>query len=209
MIDLYTWHTPNGRKVSIMLEELALPYNAIPVNLGQGDQHKPDFVKISPNQKIPAIIDHDNGLTLMQSGAILLYLAEKTQKLLPPRGVDYWRVIEWLMFQMGDLGPMLGQTHHFIKFNPGKSSYAEQRYLRENRRLYGVLNERLAEHEYLADAYSIADVAAWPWISRFDYQTMNLNEYPNLKRWYLDILRRPAVQKGYHVPSKVQAIPLP
>ncbi len=209
MIDLYTWHTPNGRKVSIMLEELALPYNAIPVNLGQGDQHEPDFVKISPNHKIPAIIDHDNGLTLMQSGAILLYLAEKTQKLLPPRGVDYWRVMEWLMFQMGDLGPMLGQTHHFIKFNPGKSSYAEQRYLKENRRLYGVLNERLAEHEYLADAYSIADVAAWPWISRFDYQTMNLNEYPNLKRWYLDILRRPAVQKGYHVPSKVQAIPLP
>ena len=209
MIDLYTWHTPNGRKVSIMLEEIGLPYRAIPVNIGQGEQHHPDFVKISPNHKIPAVVDHDNGLALMQSGAILMYLAEKTHKLLPRHGVEHWRVIEWLMFQMGDLGPMLGQTHHFIKFNPGKSSYAEQRYLNENRRLYSVLEERLETQQYLAGEYSIADIAAWPWIARFDYQTMDLNDYPNLKKWYLAIADRPAVQRGYHVPARAQQIPMP
>ena len=209
MIDLYTWHTPNGRKVSIMLEETGLPYQAIPVNIGRGEQHHPDFVKISPNHKIPAIVDHDNGLALMQSGAILMYLAAKTHKLLPQRGVDHWRVIEWLMFQMGDLGPMLGQTHHFVKFKPGESRYAEQRYLNENRRLYNVLDEQLETQQYLAGEYSIADVAAWPWIARFDYQTMDLNDYPNLKRWYLAIADRPAVQRGYHVPAQAQQIPMP
>lgn len=192
-----------------MLEEIELPYQAIPVNIGRGEQHKDKFVSISPNHKIPAIVDHDNGMELMESGAILLYLAEKTGKLLPARGEDYWRVIEWLMFQMGNIGPLLGQTHHFVKFNPGKSDYAEQRYLKENRCLYAVLDKRLERHQYLADEYSIADVATWPWISRFDYQTMDLNEYPSLKRWYLAIVSRPAVQKGYHVPSMVQEIPMP
>lgn len=209
MIDLYTWNTPNGRKVSIMLEEIKLPYTVIPVNIGRGDQHQPDFVRISPNHKIPAIVDHDNGFALMESGAILMYLAEKTQKLLPAGGDTYWRVMEWLMFQMGNVGPMLGQTHHFVKFNPDKSSYAENRYLTENRRLYAVLDKRLKECEYLADEYSIADVATWPWISRFDYQTMDLNDYPNLKRWYVAIAHRSAVQKGYHVPAKVQEMPMP
>lgn len=192
-----------------MLEEIELPYTAIPVNIGQGDQHQPDFVKISPNHKIPVIVDHDNDFVLMESGAILMYLAEKANKLLPSRGDSYWRIIEWLMFQMGNLGPMLGQTHHFVKYNPGKSSYAEQRYLTENRRLYAVLDGRLKDHEYLVDEYSIADVATWPWISRFDYQTMDLNNYPNLKRWYVAIASRPAVQRGYHVPTKVQNIPMP
>ena len=209
MIDLYTWNTPNGRKISIMLEEVELPYTVIPVNLSQGDQHHPDFVDVSPARKIPAIVDHDNDFVLMESGAILMYLAEKTEKLLPARGDRYWRIVEWLMFQMGNLGPMLGQTHHFVKFNPGKSTYAEQRYLKENRRLYAVLDARLQDYEYLVDEYSIADVATWPWISRFDYQTMNLNDYPHLKRWYVTIANRPAVQKGFHVPSKVQEIPMP
>ena len=209
MIDLYTWNTPNGRKVSIMLEEVELPYTVIPVNLSRGDQHQPDFIDVSPARKIPAIVDRDNDFVLMESGAILMYLAEKTEKLLPARGDRYWRIIEWLMFQMGNLGPMLGQTHHFIKFNPGKSTYAEQRYLKENRRLYAVLDARLQDYEYLVDGYSIADVATWPWISRFDYQTMDLNDYPHLKRWYVTIANRPAVQKGFHVPSKVQEIPMP
>ena len=209
MIDLYTWHTPNGRKISIMLEEVGLPYTVFPVNLGKGDQHKSDFVKISPNHKVPAIVDRDNGLSLMESGAILLYLAEKTDRLLPSRGKDYWRVMEWLMFQMGNVGPLLGQTHHFVKFNPGKSSYAEERYLAENRRIYTVLDEQFSEHEYLVDQYSIADIATWPWIARFDYQTMDLNDYPHLRRWYLDIAQRSAVQTGYYVPERVQEIPMP
>lgn len=210
MIDLYTWTTPNGRKVSIMLEELGLPYRAYPVDIGEGEQHDPEFLKISPNNKIPAIVDHDNDdFHLMESGAILMYLADKAGKFLPPTGEAYWRVIEWLMFQMGNVGPFLGQTHHFVKFNPDKSEYAKERYLKENRRLYKVLDTRLADHEYLADEYSIADIATWPWISRYEWQTMIMDDYPNLKRWYLAIAERPAVVRGYHVPRKVQELPLP
>lgn len=209
MIDLYTWNTPNGRKVSIMLEEIGMPYNVWPVDIGKGEQHAPEFLEISPNNKIPSIVDHDNGLALMESGAILMYLAHKSGRLLPADGEPYWRVIEWLMFQMGSAGPMMGQTHHFVKYNPGRSEYAEQRYLAENRRLYAVLDKRLAERQFLADTYSIADIATWPWIARFDYQTMDLNDYPNLRRWYLEIAQRPAVQKGYHVPAEVQSIPMP
>jgi len=212
MIDLYTWTTPNGRKASIMLEEVGLEYRAFPVNIGKNEQHDPEFLKISPNNKIPAIVDHDNDLHLMESGAILMYLATKTGRLMPApdAGEPYWRVIEWLMFQMGGVGPMLGQTHHFVKFNPDKSEYAKERYLKENRRIYKVLDTRLAGHEYLAgNEYSIADVATWPWISRFEWQTMNLDDYPNVKRWYVTIAERPAVQRGYHVPRKVQEIPLP
>lgn len=209
MIDLYTWTTPNGRKVSIMLEELGLPYHVIPVDIGNQEQYDPDFARISPNHKIPAIVDHDNDFHLMESGAILMYLASRTGRLMPPSGEAYWRVIEWLMFQMGNVGPMLGQTHHFVKFHPQESEYANQRYLNENRRLYKVLDERLAGREYLTDEYSIADIATWPWISRFEWQTMDLNDYPNLKRWYLAIAGRPAVQRGYYVPHKVQELPLP
>jgi GST-like protein len=209
MIDLYTWTTPNGRKASIMLDELGLDYTAHSINIGQGEQHEPEFLKISPNNKIPAIVDHDNGVSVMQSGAILIYLAEKTGQLMPTADKARWQVLEWLMWQMGDLGPMLGQVHHFVRFNQGKAPYAEERYLKEARRLYGVLDARLADHEYLVDDYSIADIATWPWISRFEWQTMDLNDYPNVKRWYLAIAGRPAVQTGYHVPKKVQEIPLP
>ena len=209
MIDLYTWNTPNGRKISIMLEEIGLPYKVWPINIGNGEQHQAEFVEISPNHKIPAIVDRDNGMSLMESGTILIYLADKSGRLLPGKGEGYWQVMEWLMFQMGGVGPLLGQTHHFVKYNPGKSEYAEQRYLTENRRIYAILDERLRGRQYLVDDYSIADIATWPWIARFDYQTMDLNEYPNLKRWYLEIARRPAVQTGYYVPTRVQEIPMP
>jgi GSH-dependent disulfide-bond oxidoreductase len=209
VIDLYTWTTPNGRKASILLEELGLPYTVHPIDITKDEQFHPDFLKISPNNRIPAIIDRDNGFHLMESGAIMLYLAEMTGKLLPKDLAPRYRVIEWLMWQMGGIGPMLGQVHHFVKFNQGKAPYAEERYLKEAHRLYGVLDRRLADHEYVADAYSIADIAIWPWISRFEWQTIDLEAYPHVKRWYLSIARRPAVQKGYHVPKKIQEIPMP
>ncbi len=209
MIELYTWTTPNGRKVSIMLEELGIPYRVHSIDISADEQYTPEFAKISPNNKIPTIVDGDNDLSLMESGAILLYLAEKTGKLIPSDEAGRWRAIEWLMWQMGGPGPMLGQVHHFVKFNPGKSAYAERRYLEEAERLYQVLDERLAEHEYLADEYSIADIATWPWISRFEWQRIDLNEYPSVKRWYLAIAARPAVQRGFHVPKKVQEVPMP
>ena len=208
MIDLYTWNTPNGRKVSIMLEELAIPYKVIPIDITKGDQHADEFVGISPSHKIPAIIDHDVNRTLMESGAILMYLAQKTGKLLSNDSAEYWEQIQWVMYQMGQVGPLLGQTHHFVKFNPGKSPYSEQRYKGETTKIYGILNKRLNERDYLVNDYSIADIATWPWISRYDFQQMNLNDYPNLKRWYLQIANRPAVQRGYGVPDKLP-VPLP
>ena len=209
MIDLYTWTTPNGRKASIALEELGLPYTAHPIDISKDEQFAPEFLKISPNNRIPAIVDRDNGMHLMESGAILMYLAEKAGKLLPTDLEKRYRVIEWLMWQMGGPGPMLGQVHHFVKYNPGKAPYAEERYLKEAHRLYGVLNKRLADHEFVADEYSIADIAIWPWTSRFEWQTIDLNQYPNVKRWYLAIAARPAVKRGYDVPKKVQDIPMP
>lgn len=207
-IDLYTWNTPNGRKVSIMLEEVGLPYKVFPIDITKGDQLQPDFLLLSPNNKIPAIVDHDAGIHLMESGAILLYLANKTGKLLSPIGNKYWEQMEWLMLQMGSIGPMLGQTHHFVKFNPGRSLYAEERYVKENARLYQVLENRLQDREFICDEYSIVDIAIWPWISRFDFQQMNLSDYPNLKRWYLTIASRPAVRSGYGVPDILE-VPLP
>ncbi|MGO1121260.1 glutathione S-transferase family protein [Rhodovibrionaceae bacterium A322] len=209
MIDLYTWGTPNGRKVSIALEEMGLDYKVHPINIMEDDQFKPDFLAISPNNKIPAIVDHDTGTSLMESGAILLYLAQKTGKFLPADDTGKWEVMEWLMWQMGGLGPMLGQVHHFTRFNPGKAPYAQDRYLAEGKRLYGVLDKRLEERDFIAGDYSIADMAAWPWISRFEWQTMDMNAFPNVKDWYLRIAARPAVQKGYHVPSFTAEIPLP
>ena len=209
MIDLYTWQTPNGRKVSIALEELGLEYRSIAVDIGKDQQFDPAFLAISPNNKIPAIVDDKTGTSLMESGAILLYLAEKTGQLMSTEAKTRWKTIEWLMWQMGGPGPTLGQVHHFVKFNPGTSEYAEQRYLNEGKRLYAVLDKRLAEDEYIAGEYSIADIATWPWISRFEWQTINLNDHPNVKRWYLAIAARPAVQRGYDVPNKVQDIPLP
>lgn len=209
MIDLYTWTTPNGRKISIMLEELALPYTVKPVDLGQKAQFDPEFLRISPGNRIPAIVDHDNGRCLMESGAILLYLAEKTGQLMPRDPDLYWQAMEWLMWQMGSIGPMFGQVHHFTRHNPGKSNYAEKRYLDEAHRLYGVLDRRLEGREYLTEDYSLVDIAIWPWVSRFDWQTIDLNAYPNVARWYVAISRRPAVQRGYHVPHYVNDIPMP
>jgi GST-like protein len=208
MIDLYTWSTPNGRKVSIMLEEIGLPYRVLEVDINAGQQFEPEFLKISPNNKIPAIVDTDTGISLMESGAILLYLADKAGRLMGS-GNAGWQVLEWLMLQMGSVGPMLGQAHHFLKFNPGKSEYAEKRYGEEARRLYRVLNKRLGEAEYLAGDYSIADIATWPWISRYEWQGIDWTPYPHLKRWYVEIARRPAVQRGYDVPKRMAAIPLP
>ena len=209
MIDLYTWMTPNGRKISIGLEELELPYRVIAVDIGKDEQFAPEFLKISPNNKIPAIVDHDTGIAMMESGAILMYLAEKTGKLMPPPGPERWVVIQWLMMQMGHVGPMLGQTHHFVFYNKGKAPYAEQRYLKENARIYKVLDTRLGQVEFLGGDYSIADIATWPWIARFERQQLNLSDYPNLKRWYLEIAARPAVQRGYHVPQRLEDVPMP
>ena len=167
------------------------------------------FLKIAPNNRIPAIVDRDNDMSLMESGAILIYLADKTGKLLPKSGEGRYKVIEWLMWQMGGPGPMLGQVHHFVKYNNGKAPYAEERYLKEAHRLYGVLDPRLEGRDFVADEYSIADIAIWPWISRFEWQTIDLKQYPNVKRWYETIAARPAVQKGYKVPKDMGPIPMP
>jgi GST-like protein len=180
-----------------------------PIDIGKDHQFHPDFLAIAPNNKIPAIVDTDNGLRLMESGAILLYLADKTDMLWPQDFPTKWRVVEWLMWQMGGAGPFLGQVHHFVKFNPGKSAYAEERYVKEARRLWGVLDRRLGETEYVAGDYSIADIAIWPWISRFEWQTVTFADYPNVKRWYLAIAARPAVQRGWNVPSHQGGIPMP
>jgi GSH-dependent disulfide-bond oxidoreductase len=206
VIDLYTWPTPNGRKISIALEEFGLPYRVHPVDIGRGEQHRPEFLRISPNGKIPAIVDGETGRALMESGAILLYLADRHDRFW---GDDRWQTVEWLMLQVGGVGPMLGQAHHFLRHNPGKAPYAEERYGAEARRLYGVLDRRLADRACLSGSYSIADMATWPWISRYEWQGIDWSEFPNLKRWYLEIAARPAVQRGYHVPQKVNEIPLP
>jgi GST-like protein len=208
VIDLYTWTTPNGRKVSIMLEEIDVPYRVIAVDINANEQFKPEFLAISPNNKIPAIVDHDAGFALMESGAILLYLAAKTGRL-RGSGKGGWQAVEWLMMQMGSVGPMLGQAHHFLKFNRGKSEYAEKRYGDEAQRIYAVLDRRLGEAEYLAGDYSIADIATWPWIARYEWQGIDFGRYPHVARWYRAIAARPAVQRGYRVPKDVGAIPLP
>lgn len=209
MIDLYTWTTPNGRKVSIALEEFGLPYKAHAIDISKDEQFAPAFLKISPNNRIPAIVDNDNGMSLFESGAILIYLADKTGKLMPKDGEGRYRVIEWLMWQMGGLGPMLGQVHHFVKYNKGKSAYAEERYAKEAQRLYGVLDRRLEGREFICGEYSIADIATWPWTSRFEWQEIDLSKFPNVKRWYTTIANRPAVQRGYKVPKDVGDIPMP
>ncbi|MBN1240306.1 MAG: glutathione S-transferase N-terminal domain-containing protein [Gammaproteobacteria bacterium] len=209
MIDLYTWTTPNGRKVSIMLEETGLPYRAAPVDISAGEQFEPEFLAISPNNKIPAIVDRDAGMSMMESGAILMYLAEKSGRLLPRDARARWKTTEWLMMQIGSVGPMLGQAHHFHRFHPGKSDYAEQRYLTEAARIYAVLDRRLGEAEYLAGDYSIADIATWPWIARYEWHAIDWAHYPRLLRWYRAIADRPAVQRGYDVPRATTPIPRP
>ena len=208
MIDLYTWTTPNGRKVSILLEELGVEYAAHGVNISKDEQFDPAFLSIAPNNKIPAIVDREAGVELMESGAIMLYLAEKYGRFLEV-GEGRLRVIEWLMWQMGGIGPFLGQVHHFLKFNPGKAPYAEERFSKEARRLYGVLDRRLEGREFVAGEYSIADMAIWPWISRFEWQQIDLHEFPNVCEWYVRIAGRPAVQRGYQVPKFINEVPMP
>ena len=188
MIDLYTWTTPNGRKVSIMLEELGLPYNTHAINIGKGDQFAPEFIAINPNSKIPAIVDPEGPdgkpISLMESGAILIYLAEKSGKLLPASARARYVALQWLMFQMGGVGPMFGQVHHFLRAAKEPVPYAIERYTTETRRLYGVLNERLKDREYLADEYSIADIATYPWVARYEWHKTRLEDFPHVKRWF-------------------------
>jgi GST-like protein len=203
MIDLYTWPTPNGFKISIMLEECALPYAAHAVDIGAGDQFKPDFLAISPNNKIPAIVDSDGPdgkpISVFESGAILLYLAGKTGRFLPADVRGKYLALEWLMFQMGGLGPMLGQAHHFRIYAPEKVEYAIKRYTNEARRLYGVMDRRLAMAPYFAGEYSVADMAIYPWTRSHANQGIDLAEFPSVQRWFDEVGARPAVQRGLKV----------
>jgi len=204
MIDLYTWGTPNGRKISIMLEEVGLPYRVHSIDIAKDEQFAAELVAISPNSKIPAIIDSDgpdgNPVSLFESGAILVYLAEKTGHFLPVQPRARYEVLQWLMFQMAGIGPMCGQLHHFRRFAPEPVPYAIERYSKEVKRLYGTLDTRLSEHAYLADEYSIADMATYPWIARFEWQGMDLADYPALQRWFDEISARPAAMRGMAIP---------
>jgi GST-like protein len=206
LIDLYTWSTPNGRKVSIMLEELALPYQAHAIDIGKGDQFTPEFVAINPNSKIPAIVDGEGPdgkpYALFESGAILLYLADKAGRLLPAAKAARFEAIQWLMFQMGGVGPMFGQVHHFLRAAPEPVPYAIERYTRETRRLYGVMDAHLARREWLGSEYSVADIATYPWVARHEWHKVELADFPNVKRWYDTIGARPAVQRGMKVPAR-------
>ena len=204
MIDLYTWRTPNGRKVSVMLEELEMPYDVHPINIGKDEQFAPDFLAISPNNKIPAIVDQDGPgggpYSLFESGAILLYLSEKAGgRFLPEESRARYDVMQWLMFQMGGVGPMFGQAHHFIGAKE-QVPYAINRYKNEARRLYGVMEKRLSDHEYLAGEYSVADIATYPWVGRHERHQVDLADFPQVKRWFDTIGARPAVQRGMQVP---------
>jgi GSH-dependent disulfide-bond oxidoreductase len=212
MIDVYTWPTPNGHKVHIMLEETGLPYTVHAVDIGKGEQFKPEFLAISPNNKIPAIVDSHGPdgkpISLFESGAILVYLAAKTNMLLPSDLRDRWSTLQWLMFQMGGLGPMLGQAHHFNFYAPEKIAYAMERYTREANRLYGVLDRRLAESEYVGcGEYTIADISIMPWLRTAERQGVNMTEYPNVKRWFDKLNERPAVQRGLQVLADIKRPP--
>jgi len=203
MIDLYCWPTPNGHKIMIFLEETGLPHKIVPVDIGKGDQFKPDFLKISPNNRMPAIVDNapaDGGapLSVFESGAILVYLAEKTGKFLPKDLRGRFETLQWLFWQMGGLGPMAGQNGHFNAYAPEKIPYAIERYTKETSRLYGVLNKRLADRDYIAGDYSIADMASYPWIVPHQSHKQNLDEFPHLKRWFERVKARPAVERAYN-----------
>ena len=208
MIDFYTWGTPNGRKVSILLEELKLDYQVVPINISNKEQFTEEFLTLSPNNKIPAIYDHDTGISLMESGAIMIYLAEKANQLLSKDLRKRIKVIEWLMWQKAGFGPMLGQAHHFLHYNKGKAPYAEERYRLEANRLYSILNKQLSKSPFVVEDYSIADIAIWPWVSRYEWQEINLSEFPNVRSWYKRILAREPVQKGYHIPTQLSDIPI-
>jgi GSH-dependent disulfide-bond oxidoreductase len=201
MIDLYTFTTPNGRKASIMLEEIGLDYNVHKIDITKDEQFSKEFIAINPNSKIPAIVDRDTDITVFESGAILIYLAEKTGKLLPTESKQRFQVIQWLMFQMGSVGPMFGQYNHFNRFAAEKIPYAIARYQKETLRLYEVLNTRLADVEYVGGDYSIADIAIYPWIASYQFMELTLDKHPHLQRWYETLQQRPAVQQGMKVPA--------
>jgi GST-like protein len=207
MIDLYTWTTPNGRKVSIMLEELGVEYNVHPIEFSKGMQREPEFLQIGPNNKIPVIVDQDTGQSVMESGAIMIYLADKYGKFLPKDGAKRTEAMEWLMWQMAGLGPICGQAHAYLHFNPGEAPFAEERLKAEVTRLYGVLDRRLEGREFICDEYSIVDMACWPWVSRYEWHKADLSQFPNVRAWYQRLLARDAVQKGYHVPKITGEIP--
>jgi len=212
MIDLHYWTTPNGHKVTIFLEEAGLPYRILPVNIGKGDQFKPDFLAISPNNRIPAIVDHEPvgggaPISIFESGAILLYLAEKTSRFLPAEPQGRVEVTQWLFWQMAGLGPMAGQNHHFSNYAPEKLPYAINRYVNETNRLYGVLNKRLADRPFIAGTYSIADMASYPWIVPHKNQGQSLDDFPHLKRWFETIKERPAVVRAYEKAKDVNSQP--
>ncbi|WP_341530321.1 glutathione S-transferase N-terminal domain-containing protein [Nostoc sp. UHCC 0302] len=200
MIDLYTFTTPNGRKASVMLEEVELPYNVHKIDITTQQQFTPEYIAINPNSKIPAIVDQETGIKVFESGAILIYLAEKTGKLLPTEQKSRFQVLEWLMFQMGGVGPMFGQLNHFKRFAPEKLPYAIERYEKETLRIYGVLDKQLQDNEFICGNYSIADVATYPWVAIYEFQGLTLDNYPNLKRWVEIVQQRPAVQRGMQVP---------
>jgi GST-like protein len=212
MIELQYWTTPNGHKITIFLEESGLPYRIVPVNIGAGDQFKPQFLKISPNNRIPAIVDDDPAqpgapISVFESGEILLYLAEKTGKFLPKDLRGRTDVLQWLFWQIGGLGPMAGQNHHFSGYAPEKIPYAIDRYIKETNRLYGVLNKRLADREFLAGAYSIADMASYPWIVPYERQSQRVEDFPHLKRWFETIRARPAVERAYAIAKTINTQP--
>lgn len=208
MIDLYYWPTPNGHKITMFLEEAAMPFTLVPVNIGAGEQFKPEFLKISPNNRMPAIVDHtprERGapVSVFESGAILLYLADKSEQFIADDLRGRVEVLQWLFWQVGGLGPMAGQNHHFARYAPEKIPYAIERYVKETNRLYGVLNQRLANREFLAGAYSIADMASYPWIVPHENQGQNLDDFPNLKRWFEAIKARPATVRAYALASGI------
>ena len=212
MIDLHYWTTPNGHKVTVFLEEAGLPYRIAPVNISAGDQFKPEFLAIAPNNRIPAIVDHAPkdgaaAVSMFESGAILLYLAEKTGKFISTDLRERAEILQWLFWQMGGLGPMAGQNHHFGHYAPEKIPYAIQRYVMETNRLYGVLNKRLADRPFVAGNYSIADMACYPWIVPYERQGQNLDDFPHLKRWFDNIATRPAVVRAYAKGKEINAQP--
>ena len=212
MIELSYWTTPNGHKVTIFLEEAGLPYKIIPTNISKGEQFAPEFLAIAPNNRIPAIVDTapaDGGapISLFESGAILQYLAEKEKKFLATDLRGRYETLQWLYWQMGGLGPMAGQNHHFVQYAPERIPYAMERYIKETNRLYGVLNKRLADREFIAGAYSIADMACYPWVVPHERQQQDINQFPHLKRWFEAIAARPAVQRAYELVQKVNVAP--
>ena len=208
MIELFTANTPNGKKISIMLEEIGYDYKVTKIDLDKGDQFKSDFIRISPFSKIPVIIDHESNKSIFESGAILIYLAEKSGKFYDK--IDRLKINQWLMAQMGTIGPMIGQHHQFHHYNPGKSEFGEERYFKITKRIYQELDYRLEQSKFLAgENYTIADIATWPWIARHNWHDIGLNNYKNLKRWYVDISRREAVIKGFQFMNKDELIPQP